>query len=50
MREAGWIRAIANATGVLFLVSWVFPVSVGVANDISAFPKWWGLESLLPSS
>ena len=42
MRDAGWIRPIAYGAGILFLVSWVFPVGAGVARDISAFPKWWG--------
>jgi len=37
-----WIRPIAFVAAILFFVSWVFPVAVGLAKDTSAFPKWWG--------
>jgi hypothetical protein len=33
---------MAYGAGILFLVSWVFPVAAGLAKDTSAFPKWWG--------
>ena len=33
---------MAYGAGILFLVSWVFPVGVGLAKNTSAFPKWWG--------
>ena len=42
MTETGWIRPMAYGAGILFLVSWVFPVAAGLAKDTSAFPKWWG--------
>lgn len=42
MRDTGWIRPVAFGAGILFLVSWVFPVGAGLAKDTSAFPKWWG--------
>ena len=42
MRDSAWVRPVAWGTGILFLVSWVFPLSAGLAKDISAFPKWWG--------
>ena len=36
------IRTIAYAAAILFALSWVFPVGVGLVKDTSAFPKWWG--------
>src|SRR5215831_10111737 len=36
-----WLRRFALSAGVLFLLSWVFPVGAGLAKDTSAFPKWW---------
>lgn len=42
MPEPSWIRPIAYAAAILFLLSWVFPVGAGLAKDTSAFPKWWG--------
>jgi hypothetical protein len=42
MTRPGWIRAIAYAAGILFLLSWVFPIGAGLAKNTSAFPKWWG--------
>jgi hypothetical protein len=37
-----WLRRFALSAGVLFLLSWVFPIGAGLAKDTSAFPKWWG--------
>src|SRR5262252_233748 len=36
------LRWFALSAGVLFLMSWVFPIGAGLAKDTSAFPKWWG--------
>ncbi|HLH04552.1 MAG TPA: hypothetical protein VKX25_17430 [Bryobacteraceae bacterium] len=42
MRETGWVRALAYAAAMLFVLSWIFPLSAGLAKDTSEFPKWWG--------
>ena len=36
-------RALAIATAVVFLISLVFPISAGVANNPRALPSWWGI-------
>lgn len=34
-----WLRRFALSVGVLFLLSWVFPIGAGLAKDTSAFPS-----------
>ena len=36
-------RTLAIATAVVFFVSLVFPISVGVVNDTTRFPRVWGV-------
>ena len=45
--DSAWIRTVALIAAILFFVSWVFPVGAGLANDTSAFPKWWGAAGAL---
>ena len=40
--QSHWVRSFALIVGILFLLSWVFPIGAGVAKDTSVFPKWWG--------
>ena len=42
MTQTVWLRPIAFASAILFLLSWVFPIGAGLAKDTTAFPKWWG--------
>src|SRR5580700_10217159 len=38
-----WSRRVAIAAAVLFFISWVFPITAGLAKNTEAFPKWWGV-------
>ena len=40
-------RAIALTTAVVFLISLIFPISAGVANNPAALPQWWGLADVI---
>jgi hypothetical protein len=39
---APWVRVLAVATAVVFLISSVFPVTAGLSKDTASFPEWWG--------
>ena len=36
-------RTLAIATAVVFFISLMFPISVGVVNDTTRFPRIWGV-------
>lgn len=41
-RRARWGRRLAIASGFVFLISLVFPVTAGLSKNAADFPRWWG--------
>ena len=35
-------RAFALAAAILFILSWIFPVSAGLVRNPTSLPLWWG--------
>ena len=35
-------RAFALTAAILFALSWIFPVGVGLAKNPTSLPQWWG--------
>jgi hypothetical protein len=40
-------RTLAITTAVAFLISLIFPISVGVVNNSAWMPRWWGLLDVI---
>jgi hypothetical protein len=40
-------RTLAIATAVVFLISLIFPISVGVVNSPASLPRWWGVLDVI---
>jgi len=40
-------RRLAIATAVVFFVSLLFPIGVGVVNDTTRFPRFWGIMDVV---
>jgi len=38
----GWVRPMAFAAAILFLVSSLFPLAAGLSRNAASFPRWWG--------
>lgn len=41
--EESWGRTFALTVGILFVLSWIFPVGAGLARNTDIFPTWWGM-------
>ena len=35
-------RAVALTAGILFVLSWAFPVGAGLVRNPTSLPQWWG--------
>ena len=40
-------RTIANATAIVFFISLIFPISVGVVDNPASMPSWWGVLDVI---
>jgi len=38
-----WVRPLALATAVVFVISCGFPVVAGLSRNTASFSKWWGV-------